>query len=79
MVEKVDTARVRLWDEDIGAVTWLADRGYGLFEYEPSFLRKSLDLSPIHMGFSGVRQGDGLFFFPGLNRETFLGLPFGKF
>ncbi len=75
MVEKVDTARVLLWGDDIGAVSWLTDRGYGLFEYDPSFLRKGLDVSPIHMGLVGARQGDGLFSFPGLSRETFLGLP----
>jgi serine/threonine-protein kinase HipA len=75
MVEKVDTARVLLWGDDIGAVSWLPDRGYGLFEYEPSFLRKELDVSPVHMGLANARQGDRLFSFPGLNKETFLGLP----
>lgn len=75
MVEKVDTAQIRLWGENIGAVTWLADQGYALFEYEPSFLQRNLDVSPIHMGLTGARQGDTLFSFPGLNRETFLGLP----
>jgi len=75
MVEKVDTARVRLWGEDIGAVSWLTDRGYGIFEYEPSFLHKELDVAPIHMGFVAARQGERLFSFPGLNRDTFLGLP----
>ncbi len=75
MVGKVDTARVLLWGDDIGAVSWLADRGYGLFEYDPSFLHKGLDVSPIHMGLASARQGDGLFSFPSLNRETFLGLP----
>jgi len=75
MVEKVNTAQVRLWDEDVGAVTWLAERGYGLFEYEPSFLRKNLDISPLHMGIAAARQGDRLFSFPTLNRETYLGLP----
>jgi serine/threonine-protein kinase HipA len=75
VVGKVDTARVLLWGDDIGAVSWLADRGYGLFEYDPSFLHKGLDVSPIHMGLASARQGDGLFSFPSLNRETFLGLP----
>lgn len=75
MVEKVETAQIRLWGEDVGAVTWLADRGYGLFEYDPSFLQKNLDVAPIHMGLAAARQGDGLFSFSGLNRETFFGLP----
>ncbi|MBW2658659.1 MAG: type II toxin-antitoxin system HipA family toxin [Deltaproteobacteria bacterium] len=75
MVEKVDTAIVRLWDENVGAVSWLNDRDFALFEYEPDFLKKGLDLSPIHMGLAAVGQGDPVFSFPGLNRDTFLGLP----
>lgn len=30
-----DTARVILWGSDIGAVTWLAERGLGGFQYTP--------------------------------------------
>lgn len=75
MVEKVDTALVRLWGDDVGAVTWLADRGYGLFEYDPAFLQKNLDVAPVHMEIAKARQGETLFSFPALNRETFLGLP----
>ncbi len=75
MVEKVDTAIVRLWDENVGAVSWLNDRDFALFEYEPDFLKKGLDLSPIHMGLAAAGQGDPIFSFPGLNRDTFLGLP----
>jgi serine/threonine-protein kinase HipA len=75
MVDKVDTAVVRLWGDEVGAVSWLEDRGYGVFEYDSTFLKKGLDISPIHMGLESARAGDGIFFFPGLNRETFLGLP----
>jgi len=75
MVARVDTAIVRLWGEDVGAVSWLDERGYAVFEYEPGFLKKSLDISPIHMGLMAARLGDGIFSFPALNRETFHGLP----
>ena len=75
MVAKVDTAIVRLWGEDVGAVSWLDERGYAVFEYDPGFLKKGLDISPIHMGLMAARRGDGLFAFPALNRETFHGLP----
>jgi serine/threonine-protein kinase HipA len=71
MVKKIDTAVVTLWGEEAGAVAWLEDRGYAVFEFTPSFLKKGLDISPIHMALAG----DGIFSFPGLNRETFLGLP----
>ncbi|MBC2714778.1 MAG: type II toxin-antitoxin system HipA family toxin [Desulfobacteraceae bacterium] len=75
MVDKVETAVVRLWGEIAGAVAWLEDRGVGVFEYDPVFLKKGLDISPLHMGLDAARQGDGIFSFPGLNRETFIGLP----
>lgn len=75
MVEKVDTAMVRLWGEDVGAVSWLEERGYAVFEYDPGFLKKGLDISPLHMGLAAARQGDRIFSFPALNRETFRGLP----
>ncbi|MFH1215485.1 MAG: type II toxin-antitoxin system HipA family toxin [Pseudomonadota bacterium] len=75
MVEQVSTAIISLWGQNIAAVSWLADRGYAVFEYEPSFLKKGLDISPIHMSLAEAGQGDGLFSFPTLNKNTFLGLP----
>ena len=75
MVEKVNTAMVSLWGEDVGAVSWLADREYAVFEYSPGFLKKGLDISPIHMGVEDARQGDSIFSFPALNRYTFQRLP----
>ena len=75
MVEKVEAATISLWGEPVGAVAWLNDRGYGVFEFYPDFLKKGLDISPLHMGLDAARRGDGIFSFPGLNRETFMGLP----
>jgi serine/threonine-protein kinase HipA len=75
MVERVETAVVKLWEHDVGAVSWLAQSGYAVFEFEPAFLRTGLDLSPIHMPLAEARAGDALYAFPGLSRETFLGLP----
>ncbi len=75
MVSKVDTAVVRLWGDTVGAVAWLAERGYAVFEYDPGFLKKGLDISPLHMGLAAAAKGDGLFAFPNLNNATFLGLP----
>jgi serine/threonine-protein kinase HipA len=80
MVKKVDTAKidtaiVKLWGDTVGAVSWLENRGYAIFEYEPNFLNKGLDVSPIHMSLDDARNGDGTFSFPSLNKDTFLGLP----
>jgi serine/threonine-protein kinase HipA len=56
-------------------VSWLEDRGYGVFEYDADFLKHGLDIAPIHMSLASARQGNRLFSFPGLNRDTYLGLP----
>lgn len=75
MVETVDTALVNLWGHTVGAVSWRQAHNVAVFEYDRDFLRLGLDLSPLHMPLSDARQGDGLYSFPELNRETFKGLP----
>lgn len=75
MVKKIDTAIVRLWGELVGAVSWLDDRNYGIFEYDRDFLKQGLDVSPIMMSLKAARAGDGKFFFTALNKDTYLGLP----
>ena len=75
MVARVETAFVSLWGEPVDAVAWLADRSCAAFEYEPDFLKRRLDISPLHMGLQEAIQGDGIFSFPALVNDTFLGLP----
>ncbi len=75
MVKKVDTALVMLWGELIGAVSWLDNRGYAIFEYDQNFLKQGLDIAPIHMSLDTARKGDSKFSFASLNKDTFMGLP----
>jgi len=75
MVNVVDTATVRLWNMDVGVVTWLAEREYAVFEYFPEFLRQGLDPAPIQMGLDATINGSRIFQFPALRRDTFSGLP----
>jgi len=75
MVKKIDTAIVTLWGDTVGAVSWLDDRQYGIFEYDRDFLKKGLDVAPIMMGLDAANAGDGKFFFASLNKDTYLGLP----
>lgn len=53
-----------------GAVSFDTETGVGAFEYDPAFIRKGIELSPIKMPLS--RQ---IYSFPGLGHETFRGLP----
>lgn len=74
MVDKIQTAYIKLWGEIVGAVSW-RDTGYAVFEYDKSFLRKGLDLSPVNMPINDAIRGDGIYEFPNLNAATFKGLP----
>jgi serine/threonine-protein kinase HipA len=65
-----DTARVLLWSRDIGAVTWLPDRGLGVFQYTPEFAGSGIEVAPTMMPLT-----DTPYEFPSLSRETFRGLP----
>ena len=66
----VKVATVTLWGRKVGAVAWDNDRGYGSFEYEPSFVNGGLEIAPLTMPLRS-----GVFSFPTLNRDTFRGLP----
>lgn len=63
-------ANVLLWGKRIGAVAWNADRQIAEFEYTPSFIESGFNLSPFVLP-----RRRGIFSFPGLNPETFRGLP----
>ncbi len=75
MVDRVETAEVRLWNQLVGAIAWQDDRGYAVFEYHPDFPRSGLDIAPLHMPLAAALAGDGIFAFPELARRTYLGLP----
>ncbi len=63
-------ATVRLWGRDIGAVSWLDDRGIAVFQYMPEFANSGIRLAPIMMP-----PSTDPYEFPGLPREAFKGLP----
>ncbi len=52
----------------------MSTKGYAAFEYEPSFVTKGLDISPVHLGLNKARSGH-VFTFADIDRETFKGLP----
>ena len=62
-------ASVNLWGRRIGAVSWDAGRGVGVFQYDHAFLRAGIEVSPLAMPVLA-----GTYDFPALG-ETFLGLP----
>lgn len=75
MVRSINTATVKLNGMNVGAVLWQESQGHAVFEFEPSFLKQGLDISPIHMGLNEALNGDAIFQFPALSSESFSGLP----
>jgi len=63
-------ATVRLWGKDIGAVSWIEERGVGVFQYMPEFVPSDIQLAPIMMPL-----GPNPYEFPALPRDAFKGLP----
>ena len=71
----VTAALVNLWGQLVGAVAWQEEEGYASFEFDPSFLKQGLDMAPVIMPISTLPQGQGIFNFPALPKETYYGLP----
>jgi serine/threonine-protein kinase HipA len=63
-------ARVRLWGRDIGAVSWIAERGVAIFQYAPEFVTSRIEVAPLTMPLRSQPYE-----FPELAKETFKGLP----
>ncbi|XHF30980.1 type II toxin-antitoxin system HipA family toxin [Pseudomonas chlororaphis] len=65
------TAKVYLFDRFVGGLLWDEGSQLGLFEYDPEFVKTGIEISPIHMPLAANQT----YAFPGLNRETYKGLP----
>jgi serine/threonine-protein kinase HipA len=69
------TAFVNLWNKRVGAIAWDVQTQTGAFEFEPSFLKQSLDIAPVKMPLVKALNGQ-IFSFPELRSSaTFKGLP----
>ena len=64
-------AKINIWDELAGVVSWNERNGTANFEYDKKFISKAWELSPLKMP---LKYG-AVYSFPELNRETYKGLP----
>lgn len=67
----VDVAQVKMFGLIVGSVSWNEQYGVARFEYDPDFVKKGIQPSPILMP---AREGR-IYSFGELNKETFKGLP----
>lgn len=66
----VTVAAVNLWGRRIGAVSLAPGEDVATFAYDPAFIGSGIQVAPLEMPL-----GDQVFSFPGLNPESFHGLP----
>lgn len=74
MARNISATTVKIWGQEVGAAIWLQDKNCAAFEYNPSFLKQGLDLSPVHMSIQKALVSN-YFEFPTLDPSTFQGLP----
>ncbi|MDX9694161.1 MAG: type II toxin-antitoxin system HipA family toxin [Bacteroidales bacterium] len=69
-----NTATVKIWNNNVGAIAWDESTRIGSFEFEPSFLKTNWDLAPLKMP---LNEASGrIFSFSELRDENaFKGLP----
>ncbi len=69
-----NVAQIKIFNKKVGAVAYDNEKGTALFEFEDSFLKIGLDLSPIKMPIKNARGK--IFSFAELSRSnTFKGMP----
>lgn len=70
----ITTAYINLWNKRLGAIAWNAERGLASFEFDSTFLKQGLDVSPVLMP---IAEAEGkIYSYPELiNTSTYKGLP----
>lgn len=66
----MEVINVSFKQHDVGAVSFDSNTGLGAFEYEPSFIKKGIELSPLKMPLA-----KRIYSFPELDFNTYKGLP----
>lgn len=63
-------ARVEMWGQTVGALAYQPESGLCAFEFDPSWIRTGIEISPIRLPLSSR-----IYQFPALPRPTYRGLP----
>ena len=71
----IKVAKVKIWNNVVGAIAWNDNTEAAAFEYDKSFLKSGLNIAPLTMPLEKAFESKNLFSFPTLNKETYKGLP----
>lgn len=64
-------AEIFLWGKRLGAIIWNESKGISSFVYDDDFCQQGIEPSPLMMPIASNTPYE----FPGLNHDTFMGLP----
>lgn len=53
---ETNAVKVKLWEMDVGYLSWDKKAKVAIFEYEPSFLTQGLNIAPLTMPIESVRS-----------------------
>ena len=67
--------KVKIWDHEVGVVSWNSTAGYSTFEIREDFIKHNINISPITMPWERILRGQRIFEFSELNYNTYNGLP----
>ena len=71
---ETNVVKIKLWDIDVGYLFWDEKTEVAVFEYEPSFLNKGLDIAPLTMSVHSPRSQKQLPW-TGYKDKLYQGLP----
>jgi len=71
---ETNVVKVKIWDMAVGYLTWDKKRAVSIFEYDPDFLTKNLDIAPFTMPINSERSLKHLPWF-GDKDKLYHGLP----
>lgn len=71
---ETNVVKVKLWGMDVGYLSWDKKANVAVFEYEPSFIEKGLDIAPLTMSVYSPRSQKNLLWM-GYKDNLYQGLP----
>lgn len=71
---ETNVVKVKLWDLDMGYLSWHKPSGVSVFEYDPGFLESGLDPAPLTMSVNSPRSRANLPW-TGMKDKIYQGLP----
>ena len=71
---ETNVVKVKLWEANVGYLSWNNRERVAIFEYDPSFLERGWDIAPLTMPINATRSQKQMPWL-GNKEEPYRGLP----